>query len=92
MYFTNSTYKLRAIFSSTRINTSKTDRNKKITVGSEQSLKVRMSGADVINALGSPNIITSDATPGRETWVYKKISKKFEVMPSASNSEVLRSC
>jgi outer membrane protein assembly factor BamE (lipoprotein component of BamABCDE complex) len=57
----------------------------KITVGSAQSLKVGMSGADVINALGSPNIITSDAAGG-ETWVYEKISKEFEFMTAQDGS------
>jgi outer membrane protein assembly factor BamE (lipoprotein component of BamABCDE complex) len=57
----------------------------KITVGSAQSLKVGMSGADVINALGSPNIITSDSAGG-ETWIYEKISKEFEFMTAQDGS------
>ncbi len=57
----------------------------KITVGSAQSLKVGMSGADVINALGSPNIITSDSAGG-ETWVYEKISKEFEFITAQDGS------
>ena len=57
----------------------------KITVGSAQTLKVGMSGADVINALGSPKIITSDSAGG-ETWVYEKISKEFEFMAAQDGS------
>jgi outer membrane protein assembly factor BamE (lipoprotein component of BamABCDE complex) len=57
----------------------------KITVGSAQSLKAGMSGADVINALGSPNIITSD-NAGGETWVYEKISKEVEFMAAQDGS------
>ncbi len=57
----------------------------KITVGSAQALKVGMSGTDVINALGSPNIITSDSAGG-ETWIYEKISKEFEFITAQDGS------
>jgi outer membrane protein assembly factor BamE (lipoprotein component of BamABCDE complex) len=46
----------------------------KITVGTvQQKIKNGMSSADVILALGSPNIISTDAE-NREVWVYDKIS------------------
>jgi outer membrane protein assembly factor BamE (lipoprotein component of BamABCDE complex) len=45
-----------------------------MTVGTVQK-KIRkgMSGADVAEVLGSPNIVTTDGE-GREVWVYDKIS------------------
>src|SRR5260221_11760307 len=46
----------------------------RVTVGTVQrEIKVGMSGADVIAALGSPNGMTSDELR-RENWVYHKIS------------------
>jgi outer membrane protein assembly factor BamE (lipoprotein component of BamABCDE complex) len=46
----------------------------KITVGTvQQKIKNGMSSADVIFALGSPNIISTDSE-NREVWVYDKIS------------------
>jgi outer membrane protein assembly factor BamE (lipoprotein component of BamABCDE complex) len=46
----------------------------RITVGTVQrEIKVGMSGADVIAALGSPNVVTTDELR-RENWVYDKIS------------------
>jgi outer membrane protein assembly factor BamE (lipoprotein component of BamABCDE complex) len=46
----------------------------KLTVGTVQrSIKEGMSGAEVIEVLGSPNIVSTDEK-GREVWVYDKIS------------------
>mgnify|MGYP001161265561 CR=1 FL=1 len=46
----------------------------KLTVGTVQrSIKEGMSGAEVIEVLGSPNIVSTDEN-GREVWVYDKIS------------------
>jgi outer membrane protein assembly factor BamE (lipoprotein component of BamABCDE complex) len=46
----------------------------KITVGTVQrEIKNGMSGAEVIQVLGSPNIVSTDEK-GREVWVYDKIS------------------
>ncbi len=46
----------------------------KITLGAVQSkIKVGASGDDVIEAIGSPNIVTSGDN-GSETWVYDKLS------------------
>jgi len=45
-----------------------------MTVGTVQKeIKKGMSGAEVAEVLGSPNIVTTDAE-GREVWVYDKIS------------------
>ena len=46
----------------------------KLTVGTVQKeIKKGMSGAEVLGALGSPNIVSTDEV-GREVWVYDKIS------------------
>lgn len=39
----------------------------------EREIKKGMSGAEVAEALGSPNIVTKDENE-RETWVYDKIA------------------
>ena len=45
-----------------------------LTVGTVQrTIEIGMSGAQVIEALGSPNIVSTDAKR-REVWVYDKIS------------------
>ena len=46
----------------------------RLTVGSVQKeIRKGMSGAEVIQALGSPNIVSTDEQ-GREVWIYDKIS------------------
>jgi outer membrane protein assembly factor BamE (lipoprotein component of BamABCDE complex) len=46
----------------------------RLTVGTVQrEIKQGMSGADVAQALGSPNIVSTDEL-GREVWIYDKIS------------------
>ena len=53
-----------------------------LTVGTVQkNIKKGMSGAEVASALGSPNIVTTDAQM-RETWIYDKITT--EVIRSES--------
>lgn len=45
-----------------------------ISVGSVQKqIKVGMSGADVLQALGSPNMVSTD-DQRREVWVYDKVA------------------
>jgi len=45
-----------------------------LTVGSVQrEVRIGMSGAEVAEALGSPNIVTTDENRN-ETWIYDKIS------------------
>ncbi len=47
---------------------------RELTVGTVQKeIKKGMSAAEVVEVLGSPNIVTTDAE-GREVWVYDKIS------------------
>ncbi len=56
----------------------------KITVAKAQKeIKIGMSSSDVIEILGSPNIITTDSNR-RETWVYDKISTQI----TSSNSSL----
>ena len=46
----------------------------KLTVGTVQrEIRVGMSGAEVAQVLGSPNIVTTDENR-REVWIYDKIS------------------
>lgn len=46
----------------------------KLTMGTVQrEIRVGMSSADVVSALGSPNMVTTD-DQRREVWVYDKIA------------------
>lgn len=46
----------------------------RLTVGTVQrEIRVGMSGAEVAQALGSPNIVSTDEK-GREVWIYDKIA------------------
>lgn len=60
----------------------------KITVAGAQRLQVGMSGADVIAALGSPNIVTGNSNAG-ETWVYDKFSREVELVSVGNGSWLL---
>jgi outer membrane protein assembly factor BamE (lipoprotein component of BamABCDE complex) len=62
------------------------DTGERITVGTvQQKIKKGMSSAEVIEALGSPNIISTDSE-SREVWVYDKVSS--EVISSSSSGGV----
>lgn len=57
--------------------------NDRITAGTVQrKISVGMSSAQVVEALGSPNMITTDEQR-RETWVYDKISTETAVSSSS---------
>jgi outer membrane protein assembly factor BamE (lipoprotein component of BamABCDE complex) len=59
----------------------------KLTVGTVQrEIRVGMSGAQVAEVLGSPNIVTTDEK-GREVWVYDRIST--ESVYSSSSALIL---
>ncbi|MDR1311055.1 MAG: hypothetical protein LBK01_04160 [Burkholderiaceae bacterium] len=50
------------------------DSTDRVTVGKVQKeIRVGMSGAEVAQALGSPNIVTTDEER-REVWIYDKIA------------------
>lgn len=58
----------------------------RISVGTVQrEIRKGMSGADVVIALGSPNIVTTDEMR-REVWVYDKVAG--EVVHSASSLQL----
>lgn len=49
-------------------------KGERVTVGTVQrEIRVGMSGAEVAQALGSPNIVSTDEK-SREVWIYDKIS------------------
>jgi len=63
----------------------------KITLGAVQSqVKKGASSSDVINALSSPNIVTSNAD-GSETWVYDKVSTEQENAAGSNGNVSVRS-
>ncbi len=62
---------------------------KEITAGLiKKEIRVGLSGADVINILGSPNIITRDSK-GKEVWVYDKIYAQAEWTNSSQYGTIL---
>jgi outer membrane protein assembly factor BamE (lipoprotein component of BamABCDE complex) len=64
-------------------NTHSLQTEEKITVAKAQKeIKLGMSSSAVVEALGSPNMVTTDSQR-RETWVYDKISTQV----SSSRSE-----
>ena len=47
----------------------------RLTVGTvQQEIKIGMSSAEVAEALGSPNVVTTDENR-REVWIYDKFAK-----------------
>jgi len=59
-------------------------KEQELTVGKVQKeIKVGMSGAQVAEALGSPNIVTKDEG-GDETWVFDKIATEASYSESSS--------
>jgi outer membrane protein assembly factor BamE (lipoprotein component of BamABCDE complex) len=62
------------------------DPAERLTLGTVQrEIRPGMSSADVIAALGAPNIVSSD-DQRREVWVYDKLSS--EVVDSSTNAGV----
>lgn len=58
-------------------------KEEKLTVAKVQKeIKVGMSSSEVVEILGSPNMVTTDSGR-RETWVYDKISNNVEVRQSS---------
>lgn len=59
------------------------DSGDRVTVGTVQKeIRVGMSGADVAQVLGSPNIVSTDEER-REVWIYDKISTERAFSSSA---------
>lgn len=68
------------------VNDSQTD---KLTVGTVQrSIRTGMSGAEVAEALGSPNVVTTDEQR-REVWIYDKISTETAYSTSDAYGTIL---
>ena len=62
------------------VDTTKTDN---ISVGKVQrEVKIGMTSAEVVEVLGSPNIVTTDEER-REVWVYDKISTEIDSSSSS---------
>ena len=60
-----------------------------LTVGTVQrQIRVGMTTSDVIDVLGSPNIVTTDEQR-RENWVYDKISTDTAYQTSAQGVNLL---
>jgi outer membrane protein assembly factor BamE (lipoprotein component of BamABCDE complex) len=60
-----------------------------LTVGKVQrEIRVGMTSAEVVEALGSPNMVTTDEKR-RETWVYDKISTNTVYSNSSGGVSVL---
>lgn len=63
----------------------------KITLGNVQMIvKKGATNADVIGALGSPNIVTSNKD-GTETWVYDKITAEVEYVQGKNSGVAIAS-
>lgn len=63
----------------------------KVTLGNVQmTVKKGATNSDVINALSSPNIITSNAD-GSETWVYDKLVVEAEYAEGANSGVAIKS-
>lgn len=60
----------------------------RITVGKVQkTIRVGMPNAEVIESLGSPNVISTDVE-GREVWVYDKISTESVYSTSSAGGGI----
>lgn len=58
----------------------------RLTVGTVQrDIEIGMSGAEVAQVLGSPNVVTTDEQR-REVWVYDKISTQSAFSNSSSST------
>ena len=63
----------------------------KVTLGNVQmTVKKGATNSDVINALSSPNIVTSN-NDGTETWVYDKLMVEAEYAEGANSGVAVKS-
>ncbi len=61
----------------------------KVTVGVVQrEIKVGMSGSAVVEALGSPNIVSTDSER-REVWIYDRVSRTTVSAKSRSGATLI---
>lgn len=62
------------------------DSSDRITVGVVQKeVRIGMSGAEIIEILGSPNIVSTDSSR-REVWVYDKIATEYAYSTSGGGA------
>jgi outer membrane protein assembly factor BamE (lipoprotein component of BamABCDE complex) len=67
------------------------DKGDRLTVGKVQKdINIGMSSADVIQTLGSPNVVTTDEER-REVWVYDKIATDIVYSDSSAGLKFLTS-
>ena len=60
-----------------------------MTVGIVQKeIRAGLTQAEVAEALGSPNIVTRDAS-GRETWIYDKVATEASYSNSAAGGGII---
>ena len=65
-------------------------RDENLTVGTVQrEIRIGMSGAEVAEVLGSPNIVTTDENRN-ETWIYDKISSQSVTSETSGGVAILR--
>lgn len=65
------------------------DNADRVTVGTVQrEIRIGMSGADVAQALGSPNIVSTDEQR-REVWIYDKIATDRAYSTSSGGVDAL---
>jgi len=65
------------------------DAGDRLTVGTVQrEVRVGMSGAEVVQALGSPNIVSTD-DERREVWIYDKIATERAYSSSSGGVNAL---
>jgi outer membrane protein assembly factor BamE (lipoprotein component of BamABCDE complex) len=62
-----------------------TDQDQMTLAKAQREIRLGMSSAEVVEALGSPNMVTTDSER-RETWVYDRVST--EITSSRSQSGV----
>ena len=73
----------------TQVENNNISSSNKLTVAKVQKeIKIGMTSSDVVEILGSPNIITTDANR-REVWVYDKISTEISYNNSSSRTWLL---
>lgn len=67
----------------------KSNKEREFTMGVVQKeIRVGMSEAEVIESLGSPNMVTRDKQ-GRETWVYDKIASEASQSSSSGGFSLI---
>jgi len=65
------------------------DETNNLTLGTIQSTLTKgMDAASVAQAMGSPNIVTTDSE-GREVWIYDKISTESQASQSGIGGSLL---